>query len=314
MTFRESYIEWYEYKRKRVKPSSVGSYVLIAEKHLLNPFGEREIETIRRKDIQLFVEELLQNGISRKYVQDILLVLKMIIRYASNEYDLPVMTEWKIDWPSKNIYTQQKVERYTNEECKKIVDNILAKPSPRKLGILIAITSGMRIGELCGLQFKDIDFEKKVFHVNKTVERYYSIDPNTREGKTILCINTPKTVSSNREIPIMKNILALLKNYSKGATPNYYVCSMSDSVMEPRTYRSFYRGFILKEVGLSHCLKFHCLRHTFASMLIENKMDVKTVSSILGHSDIRTTMDIYVHPSDDMKRNAINYSLKKYFE
>lgn len=100
---------------------------------------------------------------------------------------------------------------------------------------------------------------------------------------------------------------------TKRPNDDYYVCTCSDAPIEPRTFRNYYKAYILEKVKLDHCIKFHGLRHTFATTLIENKVDIKTTSSILGHSDVSTTLNIYVHPSDEAKRDAMNVGLKKIF-
>ena len=172
----------------------------------------------------------------------------------------------------------------------------------------------MRIGEICALQYGDIDLERKVIKVSKTIERIYMLESGGQMRSTKVIIGEPKTISSRREIPIMKDIYPLVKKFAAIARPDYYVCTCSENYVEPRTFRNYYRHFILDKVGLKHCIKFHGLRHTFASTLIENKVEVKTVSSILGHSDVSTTLNVYVHPSEDTKRNAINAALKRTFK
>lgn len=107
--------------------------------------------------------------------------------------------------------------------------------------------------------------------------------------------------------------LDLRPKYKNGNNDDYYVCTCSDAPIEPRTFRNYYKAYILEKVKLDHCIKFHGLRHTFATTLIENKVDIKTTSSILGHSDVSTTLNIYVHPSDEAKRDAMNVGLKKIF-
>lgn len=104
-----------------------------------------------------------------------------------------------------------------------------------------------------------------------------------------------------------------MKKFYAVCKPDYYVCTCSEDFIEPRTLRTYYRIFILEKVKLNHCIKFHGLRHTFASTLIENKVDVKTVSTILGHSDISTTLNVYVHPSNEAKICAVNGGLKGIF-
>lgn len=109
----------------------------------------------------------------------------------------------------------------------------------------------------------------------------------------------------------MREVVPLLRRYAKAAAPDSYVLTLTDRPRDPRAYRDTYRRFILRRVGLSRCLNFHCLRHTFATTLIEAKVDVKTVSTILGHRDVSTTLNVYVHPSGDTCRAAINTALRR---
>lgn len=316
MTFEETYLYWIDRKSRLVKPSTMAAYVLAAENHLLPFFGAKDVSRIGRKDVQTFVDEKLDKGLCAKTVKDILIVLKMIVRYAEEEFEIAVITQWRIEWPSDNISAQKELQRYTPQEVERIIEAAIAKPSPLKMSILLTLTTGMRIGEVCALQFKDIDLERKVVKVRKTLERiyHYGNGTNGKRGKTELIFSSPKTQSSNRDIPIMGKVLPLLRKFAALSTPDYYLITMSEHHCEPRTFAHSYHRFILEEVGLKRSIKFHGLRHTFASTLIENKVDVKTVSSLLGHSDISTTLNVYVHPSEEMKRNAINGALKRVFK
>ena len=314
MTFKDAYTEWVERKRRQVKESTLAAYTLIADNHLLPFFGSQSAEKINRRTVQQFVDGKLDSGLCAKYVHDMLIVLKMVVRFVSDEYETPVLDNWKVVFPSRNTSAGRKLERYTPEEFRKIVETVLNNPSPRNLGILIALCSGMRIGEVCALQYSDIDLDRKVIKVSKSIERIYLLDGKERRGGTKVIIGSPKTLSSHREIPIMKDIYPLVKKFAAIARSDYYVCTSSEKYAEPRVFRNYYRHFILEKVGLKECIKFHGLRHTFASILIENRVDVKTVSSILGHSDVSTTLDVYVHPSEDTKRNAINSALKRAFK
>lgn len=315
MIFKEAYKEWKERKRRQVKESTLAAYILITDNHLLPFFGDMPADKINRRQVQQFVDNKLDEGLCAKYIRDMLIVLKMIVRFVSDEYEIPVLDTWKVVFPSKNAApAHNKLERYTPEEFRKIVETVLSYPSPKNLGILIALCSGMRIGEVCALQYSDIDLDRKVIKVSKSIERIYLLNDGERKGKTKVIIGEPKTLSSRREIPIMRDIYPLVKKFAAIARPEYYVCSLSEKYIEPRTFRNYYRNFILNKVGLKECIKFHGLRHTFASTLIESKIDVKTVSSILGHSDVSTTLDVYVHPSEDTKRNAINSALKRAFK
>lgn len=313
MTYTELYINWYQCKKRMVKESSMAAYALIDRSHLRPAFADMDVTAIRKKDIQAFIYSKLDCGLSVKYVQDMLIVLKMVLRYAAEEYDLAVLTSWKLEWPSRNKGSAPKLERYTAEETRRIIECALAKPAPAKTGILLGLFAGMRIGEICALQFRDIDFDKKTVSVRRTIQRVYMLEPEKSSiaGSTRMTISEPKTKNSQREIPLSREIVPLLKAYSHIAAPEYYVATLSEHPAEPRTYRNAYRRFILDEVGLDHCIKFHGLRHTFASTLIDNKVDVKTVSALLGHSDVSTTLNVYVHPSEESKRAAVGTIFKR---
>ena len=309
MIIDDVYKLWAADKIKLVKYSTMCAYSLIYTNHIHPSLGTMQVEDIRKKDVQNFIDNELANGLSIKTVKDMIIVLKMIVNYAASELEINVSTTWKLYWPTKNLSRHELPPVYSNSEFKKIVNTCIAYPSAINLGILLTICSGMRIGEICALQFKDIDIDKKILTVNKTIERVYSLNDGIRHTKLI--ISEPKTASSRREIPIITDAFNLTKKFYNIANPNYYVCSLTEKPIEPRVFRNHYRKFIIDKCHLSHVIKFHGLRHTFASLLIENKVDVKTVASILGHSDISTTLNTYVHPSELSKRKSMSSSIRK---
>lgn len=313
MKLKEVYETWYQFKKRQIKASSLSCYNLMCVNLILPKFGECEVKELNKKTIMPYVYELLDGGKSKKYCMDILIVIKMLIRFAADEMDEEVSDmSWRAVFPTVNKEPVKKLERYSPAEYKRIVDYILDHPSPRNLGVLLTICSGMRIGEVCALQWKDIDLANKTIHVCKTIERIYSVSPSG-ERSTYVEIGSPKTASSDRYIPILNNIFAVVKRFSAVCNPEYYVCSCGEKYIEPRTFRNYYNRLIKDKIKIDHVVKFHGLRHTFASTLIENNVDVKTVSTILGHSDISTTLDVYVHPSSEAKKNAVNTGLKKIF-
>ena len=307
MTIENIYRNWIEVKKHQVKKSTLAAYQMIVFSIIIPHYQDTDVRTIDKRAIVTFMYLLLDSGKSKQYCGDILIVLRMLLQHASEEFDISMHEfRFKMSWPSKNMEEKKEIERYTPEEFKKIVDYSLENPSPRHLGITLAICTGMRIGELCALRWEDVDLTNRLIHVSRTIERIYNIETL----KTEVIIGSPKTITSNRYIPILKEIFPLIKKFQAISKPEYYICTMSSSYIEPTTFRKYYKTFILNDVKIDHCIKFHGLRHTFASTLIENKVDVKTVSTLLGHSDIQTTLNIYVHPSDGQKRDAVN-GLKK---
>lgn len=317
MKLTEVYNQWLPGKRRQVKTSSLSCYQLIFKNIIEPSLGSMEVEELDKKVVMPFLYRLIDEGHkSTKYCGDIMIVLKMLITYAREEMDLDVpSTTWKILWPTKNKIATPNIERYSVPEYRKIVEYVLANPTPRNLGILLTICTGMRIGELCALRWEDIDVANRSISVNKTMSRLYLLDNvGTNKKNTVIEIGSPKTTSSNRIIPIMKEIFPIVKKFAAVCNPEYYICTCTEKFVEPRTLRNYYYDFIINQVKLDHCIKFHGLRHTFATTLIESKMDIKTVSTILGHSDIGTTLNVYVHPSEEAKRDAINGGLKKIFK
>lgn len=156
----------------------------------------------------------------------------------------------------------------------------------------------------------DIDVNNKCIHVAHTIERILDID--TKKSKVIE--STPKTIESRRDIPIGRDLLGILKKFKACYNDSFYVITGDEKFCEPRVYRNYYRHLVLNEVGLDRCIKFHGLRHSFATRMIASKADMKTTSRILGHSDVSTTMNLYVHPSMDDKLDAINKSMKNLFK
>lgn len=154
----------------------------------------------------------------------------------------------------------------------------------------------------------------KIFSFNGMVDilpasQIYGIDTETK-----VIESTPKTIESRRDIPISRDLLGILKKFKACYNDNFYVITSDEMFCEPRTYRNYYKHLILDEVGLDRCIKFHGLRHSFATRMIASKADMKTTSRILGHSDVSTTMNLYVHPSMSDKLEAVNKSMKNLFK
>ena len=300
-TIREISGMWKEDKRKYVKYSSFAAYALILETHILPAFGDRT--EIHENDVQAFALQKLQEGLSPKSVKDMLAVLKMVIRfgeklgYFSHE-------EWHIRFPLRQGC--QAPDILDTVQYKTILKYVGTHVTLRNLGIYICLSTGMRIGEICGLRWDDIDTDSGMIRVRRTVERIYV--PEGGRKHTELIIGPPKTRNSVRDIPMTSNLLEMVLPFKEASDGQSYVLTNSRRPTEPRTYRAYYRK-LLEDLGIPH-LKFHGLRHSFATRCIESNSDYKTVSVLLGHSNISTTLNLYVHPNMEQKRRCIDRMFK----
>lgn len=300
-TVREIAEAWKEDKRPYVKQSTFAAYVLILEKHILPYFGDRK--TLNEKIVQDFVLEKLNGGISVKSVKDILIVLKMVMKFGvKNEW--MIYSEWDVKYPTTEGVKELEVLTVANH--KKILEYIRQNFTFRNLGIYICLSSGLRIGEVCALRWNDLDIDTGTLNVERTIERIYMLEGDRKH--TELIISTPKTKNSCREIPMSRELLSLIKPLKKVVNPDFYVLTNEETPTEPRTYRNYYKRF-MEKLGMPR-LKFHGLRHSFATRCIECNCDYKTVSVLLGHSNISTTLNLYVHPNMEQKKKCIDKMFK----
>lgn len=172
--------------------------------------------------------------------------------------------------------------------------------SLKSLGIALALATGMRIGEVCALQWGYIDLSGGLIHVKQTLQRIYTKEHGT--GKSKVIVTAPKSFNSNRYIPLPDNYIPILKKYQAGSSA-YLLTGSKDKFIEPRTLREYYNR--LMESNGTKYVTFHGLRHTFATRLVEAGCDYKTISELLGHADVNTTFRTYVHSDMDKKRQFV---------
>ena len=287
---------WKEDKKQYVKRSTFAAYTLLIENHILPSFGEMAL--VEEQDVQTFVFRKLNEGLSHKTIKDILIVLKMILRFGVKNQ----MTEYRqIDIKFPTERDKHSIDILSRSHQKQIMEYIRLHFTFKNLGIYICLSAGMRIGEICALTWDDLDVENGIIHVRKTIQRIYVIEEHRKYTEVIL--DTPKTKNSIREIPMTKNLLKMIRPIKKIVNGNFYVLTNEPKPTEPRTYRNYYKQF-MQSLGLP-LMKFHGLRHSFATRCIESKCDYKTVSGLLGHSNISTTLNLYVHPNLEQKKRCM---------
>lgn len=295
-TIREIALAWKTDKQRYVKQSTYAAYVLSLENHILPTFGE--CNSLTEELVQDFVLKKLNEGLSSKTIKDILIVLKMVMKFGVKNQWINYC-EWDIKFPTNEI--NKKIEVLTVAQHKKILEYIKQNFTFRNLGIYISLTTGLRIGEVCGLKWSDMNIESGTITISRTIERIYIVE---REKKrTELIVNTPKTTNSNREIPMNKELLSMVKPLMKVVNSNFYMLTNDEKPTEPRTYRNYYHK-LMAQLEIPK-LKYHGLRHSFATRCIESNCDYKTVSVLLGHANITTTLNLYVHPNMEQKKRCI---------
>lgn len=293
--------EWKEEKKKYVKKSTYAAYQLLIQNHIKHYFGD--LYEVNEEKVQQFVFDKLDAGLSEKTIRDIIIVLKMILKFGiKNGYLEYIQIDAK--FPSKQ--EKKDLDVLSKADQKKFMEHLRNNFTFKNLGIFICLSTGMRIGEICGLRWCDVDTVEGVIKVRHTLQRIYIIEGETRH--TELLLDTPKTANSVRDIPMSSELLKMLKSLNKVVNENYYVISNDIKPIEPRTYRNYYKK-LCKQLDIPE-LKFHGLRHSFATRCIESKADYKTVSVLLGHSNISTTLNLYVHPNKEQKKKTIDKMLR----
>ncbi len=287
---------WKADKCLYVKRSTFAAYSLLINNHLLPAFAD--CKDISEDHVQRFVFEKLDEGLSQKSIKDMLVVLKMILRYGA-KHKLIEQKQIDIRFPTEG--TRKDIEVLSRADQRKIMIHVMENPTFQNLGIYICLSTGLRIGEVCALTWDDIDIESGVINITKTLQRIYLSEGPVK--RTELIIGTPKSQTSIRKVPMTEELIKTLKPLKKNTMGSSYILTNSESPTEPRRYREHYKR-VTDKLGIPP-MKFHGLRHSFATRCIESRCDYKTVSVLLGHSNISTTLNLYVHPNMEQKKQCV---------
>lgn len=286
---------WLRSKKNNVKESTYTRYVRTIRKYIIPGLERKELIKIDCKVIESFFESLKEK-FSDKTVLDIMSVFKGIWNYGiENGYPC-------CSWKNEKIKVKKKKEItiIPPESRKRIEAALYQHTNLVSLGILFALFTGVRIGEICGLRWGDIDFENGYVYICRIVERIDDLD-NKSGKKTKVIISEPKTENSMRIIPLPSFLIEYIKPFR--ANDDEYILTSSVKHTEPHTYYTRYRNY-LKKHDLGN-FTFHELRHTFATECVDKGFDIKSLSEILGHADVSTTMNYYVHPTLNMKKRQM---------
>lgn len=300
--FEDVAAQWLSDLRISIKESTYTRYHRIVTKYLMPQFQKQVFAKIDSTYLAGLTERLLTSGgasggpLSAKTVTDIISVMKSILKYAdANDIAAP---NWKrLKYPPKGKH-ESKALRPDYRETMELA--LSRSDDPTCLGVCFAYFTGVRIGELCGLRWGDIDFQQHTASIQRTVERIADLDPAS-SAKTKVIVSTPKTNTSVRLIPIPDFLFGYLEQNRRD--DDIYLVTGTKKITEPCRFYLRYQKF-LEDNNISH-QSFHVLRHTFATRCVENGFDAKTLAEILGHSSITTTLSAYVHPSMEQKRRMM---------
>lgn len=299
--FRDVLNLWLENNRIRHKGATVIRYRYLIDRHILPILGDYRVSELTAPVVNSFLTQKLQEGrldkhgsLSASYVSSIMLIIRSALKFAADEQMcMPLRSPiYKPASPKKelvilSIEEQRQLESYLTKEL-----------DLTGLGVLISLHTGLRIGEICALTWGDIDMKSHIIHVRHTVARVQATG-NPDSGTSKLIIDVPKTKTSLRDIPISSALLPSLQRAGTMCESQYVVSECGDFV-SPRTFEYRYHC-LLRDCGIRQ-INYHGLRHTFATRCIEAGVDIKSLSEILGHSNVAITLSTYVHSSMEMKR------------
>ena len=294
MTVRELLDEWLKVVSPNVKESTAANYHMKAHKHLIPAFGDIHCCDLTPGRVCGFIDAKMKAGLSARYLSDILGMLRSVYRYAARVYHIKNMTEG-IMLPKKQ---RPDVRMPDRDQRERIGCYLSEHPSVTAVGISLSANMGLRIGEVCALQWSDIDLKKRTLTVSRTIQRIQCTEGTAR---TKLLISEPKSGSSKRTIPIPACLMELLKKYRDSG--DIYVVSGKKDPIEPRTMQYRFAN-ILMRAGLPS-FHYHSLRHLFATRCAQSGADIKTLSEILGHSSVKITLDSYIHSDMERKRECM---------
>lgn len=291
ITVKEILVDWLQSITHRIKASTASNYQMKIQKHIIPFFISVRYNEISSSQVYSFVNSKKSEGLSLRYISDMIVILKSAFRHAAvTRCVLNPLDGFRIQKPD---HTEIRI--LDSKQQKQLTARFSNRATPTDLGVALSLYTGLRIGEVCAMKWSDIDLDKRLLTVSRTIQR---IQDFNGAAKTKLVITEPKSAHSKRTIPIPDGIISLLKRF-KGSHDSF-ILSGSDKPVEPRTMQNRFAR-LLKNENLPS-VHYHSLRHAFATRAIAVGFDVKTLSEILGHCSVELTLNLYVHSSLERKR------------
>lgn len=302
--------QWSESVRYQVKPSTYGVYLTMIEKHILPDLGEFPVSELNNKTLEQYFQEKQSQDLSWNTLRLIVFLLKAILQIGE---ELGVGPKERLHYHIPK-YKKSSIRMIEHDHTERLLHYLEDSDKIFDMGLLISICTGIRVGELCGLQWGDVNWVGGTIRINRTVSRIRNPETGSQTekwqelclkedlSKTIIYIGTPKTGTSIREIPLPDFLILKMLQHKRGES--CFILTGTSKCMEPRGVQRRFKN-LLRRRSIPE-INIHALRHAFASRWIENGFDSKSLSEILGHSSVKITMDIYVHSNMEQKKLYMN--------
>ena len=303
--YKDVLTTWLQSLKINVKESTYARYVNLIKSHICPSLGKYQISKISTQQIEQFVEQKLQSGrldnagaLSPKTVTDILTIIKSSMEYAKYNNINIICNLGKIYVKKK----EKEMRVLCRSEQDALVKVLLDDIDLYKFGVILALYTGIRIGELCALKWENLCLDTHTLKVRETLQRI----PDTNidaTAKTKVIITEPKSKCSVRDIPLPDFIVEIAKQF-QNTSQAFILTGKNYKYIEPRTMQNHFKAY-MKKSGIK-AANFHSLRHTFATRCVEIGFELKSLSEILGHANVNITLNRYVHSSFDLKYNNMN--------
>jgi len=303
--YSEILVAWLQSTRIKVKESTYMRYKHLVDNHIYNSLGSYRLNCITSQILERYMDEKLKNGrldkkggLSPKTVTDIITIIKSSVEYAVyNGYSI------SCNLKKLSVKKNDKEMRVLSPQEQKLLTNILLTDTDlSKIGILLSLYTGIRIGELCALRWENLSLENKTLRIRETMQRIQCSEASEL-AKTKIVITEPKSKCSIRDIPIPDFLIEIIHKFR--SVPKAFVLTGDRNIfVEPRTMQNRFQKLV-KESGIAKA-NYHSLRHTFATRCVEVGFEIKSLSEILGHANVNITLNRYVHSSFDLKSSNMN--------
>lgn len=296
---------WLQSTRINIKESTYARYSNLIETHIRPILGKYQLSKISTQLVEGFIEGKLNRGridgtggLSEKTVTDILTIVKSTMEYARYNNLNVVCNLSKLSIKKKC----KEMRVLTHAEQEALTRVLVSDTDLYKFGVLLSLYTGIRIGELCALQWEDLNILEATMTVRKTMQRVQDNNVGAA-AKTKIIITEPKSKCSIRKIPLPVFITEIAKQFN-GTSKAFVLSGEKNKYVEPRTMQNRFKTYVA-ESGIDEA-NFHALRHTFATRCVEVGFEVKSLSEILGHSNVNITLNRYVHSSFELKCANMN--------